>query len=211
MPSVAISANFITTAVPSVSATGLVMWVGGGQSTTAFPVVVTGTVTAGAGTTVVSLTGSALVSGAVSISAMPSVAFSANFVTTAIPSASATGVVIWVGGGQSTTAFPVVVTGTVTAGAGTTVVSLTGSALVSGAVSISAMPAVSISVSAVLGTVVTLLGTVAVSEAGKIATQPTATSTGMGVWLIGGQTAEVACANVQALWEVSLRKAGVLT
>ena len=28
--------------------------------------------------------------------------------------------------------------------------------------------------------------------------------------LIGGQTAEVACANVQALWEASLRKAGVL-
>ena len=45
----------VTTAVPSVSATGQVMWIAGGQSSTAFPVVVTGTVTAGAGTTIVSI------------------------------------------------------------------------------------------------------------------------------------------------------------
>src|SRR5262249_56292080 len=81
---------------PWISASGGIIWIAGGQSTTAFPVVITGTVTAGAGTTVVSLTGSALVSGTVSV-------LSAAFTTASSGlTATATGLIV-------------VATGTVTA------------------------------------------------------------------------------------------------
>ena len=86
----------VTTAVPSVSATGQVVWVAGGQSTTASPIFV---------------------------SQINPPAAGGGSVTTAAPSITATGQVMWIAGGQSTTANPVVVTGTVTAGAGTTVIS----------------------------------------------------------------------------------------
>ena len=82
-------------------------------------------------TVVPGLSVSAVVSGTVSVSGLS--------VTAAGPSVAATGIVVWLAGGQSSTAWPVVITGTVTAGAGTTVVSVTGSVLVSGTVSVSAV------------------------------------------------------------------------
>lgn len=196
----------VTTAAPSISATGQVMWLAGGQGTTANPVVMTGVVQVSAGTTNISGTVSvntvavlntvvtvlstvnvAIVAGAggggsvttagPSISATGQVmwivggqgttatpvyvsqinppAAGGGSVTTAGPSISATGQVVWIAGGQGTTATPIIVTGTVTAGAGTTVISGTVTvntiaagfsvnALVTGAVSISAMPAISV-------------------------------------------------------------------
>ena len=86
----------VTTAAPSISASGQVVWVAGGQSTTASPIFV---------------------------SQINPPAAGGGSVTTAAPSITATGQVMWIAGGQSTTANPVVVTGTVTAGAGTTVIS----------------------------------------------------------------------------------------
>src|SRR5262249_52804500 len=125
----------VTTSSPSISASGQVIWIAGGQSTTAFPVVVTGTVSAGAGTTVISGTVSVVSASVLStivtilgtqvVTVVPGLSVVALMTptdrTTAVPSSAATGQIIWVAGGQSTTAFPVVITGTVTAGAGTTV------------------------------------------------------------------------------------------
>lgn len=179
----------VTTAGPSISATGQVMWLAGGQGTTANPVVMTGVVQVSAGTTNISGTVSvntvAVLNTVVTVLSTVNVAIVAGAggggsVTTAGPSISATGQVVWIAGGQGTTATPIWVTGTVAAGAGTTVVSIgnvvpvttaasvsvTGlpvwlnptqpvvvntiaagfsvNALVTGAVSISAMPGVSI-------------------------------------------------------------------
>ena len=85
-------------------------------------------------------------------------------VTTAVPSVSATGQVMWIAGGQSSTAFPVVVTGTVTAGAGTTIVSIQNVVGVTTAasVSVTGLP-VWINPTAALGTIVTILTTVNVA------------------------------------------------
>lgn len=155
----------ITTAVPSVSATGGIMWIVGGQSTTAFPVVITGTVTAGAGTTVVSGTitvnTAATVAGAsvtiqqgASVSAVVSGTVSVLSIVpvTTQASVSVSGFPVWMNPTQA------VVVNTIAAG-------FSVNALVTGAVSISVLPAVSISVSAVLGTIVTQLGTQMVSIA----------------------------------------------
>ena len=105
---------------------GVLVWLGASQSVL-ISTQVSGTVSV-SGTALVSVvagfSGTALVSGTVSVSGLS--------VTAAGPSVAATGIVVWIAGGQSSTAVPVVITGTVTAGAGTTVVSLTGSALVSG-------------------------------------------------------------------------------
>mgnify|MGYP001581139417 CR=1 FL=1 len=119
----------VTTSAPSISATGQVVWLAGGQSTTAFPVVITGTVSGGAGigTTVTgqtSLTAQlvwlaptqtmAAVSTIATILSTVNVAIVAGAggggsVTTSAPSISATGQVMWVAGGQSTSAFPLYV------------------------------------------------------------------------------------------------------
>lgn len=242
----------VTTAVPSISATGQVMWIAGGQSTTAFPIVVTGTVTAGAGTTVVSIgnivpvttqasvsvTGlpvwlnptqavvvntiaagfsvNALVTGVVSVSVLPAVSISVSAALGTIITILGTQVVSVVPGLSvsalvSISVMPAVsisvsaVLGTVITILGTQVVSVvpglsvsgvvsgTVTAVVTGPVSISAMPAISISVSAILGTVVTLLGTVLVSQAGlKFTTAtPTVTETGPVVWLANTVTVTV--------------------
>jgi hypothetical protein len=200
-----------TSAPPSISETGQIVWVAGGQGTTVNPIFV---------------------------SQINAPAGGGGSVTTAVPSVSATGQIMWIVGGQSTTAFPVVVTGTVTAGAGTTVVSIqnivgvvtaasvsvTGlpvwlnptqpvvvntiaagfsvNALVTGPVSISEMPAVSISVSAVLGTVVTLLGTVLVSQ-GKdshYVTNPASAASGMGVYIVGLSTTALSGVTGPVVW-----------
>ena len=112
---------------------GVLVWLGASQSVL-ISTQVSGTVSV-SGTALVSVvagfSGTALVSGTVSVSGLS--------VTAAGPSVAATGIVVWIAGGQSSTAVPVVITGTVTAGAGTTVVSLTGSALVSGTVTVSGM------------------------------------------------------------------------
>ena len=204
----------VTTAVPSASATGQVMWIVGGQSTTAFPVVVTGTVTAGAGTTVISGTvtvnGSVALSGTGLVSVVPGVSVtiqqgaSVSAVvsgtvtgipadrTTAIPSASATGAVMWIAGGQSTTAFPVVVTGTVTAGAGTTVISGTvtvnGSVALSGTGLVSVVPGVSVTIQQGVSVSAVVSGTVTAIPLNQTTAVPSASATGQVMWIVGGQS-----------------------
>ena len=133
----------VTTAA-SVSVSGIPVWLNPTQ-----PVVVN---TIGAGFSV-----NALVTGAVSISAMPAVSGTVTVnvsgiapVTTAA-SVSVSGVPVWLNPTQA------VVVNTIAAG-------FSVNALVTGVVSVSVMPAVSISVSAVLGTVITVLGTLAVSQ-----------------------------------------------
>ncbi len=178
--SIAISTNFLTTAGPSVAAPGLMVWIAGGQSSTAVPVVVTGTVTAGAGTTVVSISGVAA--------------------TVGPPSVAMSGIPMWIVGGQSSTAFPVVITGTVTAGAGTTVISISAIAATTAGPSISmtgipvwiaggqsstAVPVV------ITGTVQgTMTATVTVSGAVAAVTTQSSVS-GCPVWLAPTQTVQI--------------------
>ena len=124
------------------------------------PVQISGTVTAGAGTTVVSLTGQAQVSGTVSISGAMGVSGSVSFldivpVTTQV-SVSVSGLPVWMNPTQGVTILGVQSVNTIVAG-------FSVNALVTGVVSVSVLPAVSISVSAVLGTIVTVLGTQVVS------------------------------------------------
>jgi hypothetical protein len=140
---------------------GVLVWLGASQT------IIVSTQVSGTVSVVAGLSVSAVVSGTVSISGA--------LITTAVPSASATGLVIWVGGGQSTTAFPVVITGTVTAGAGTTVVSLTGSALVSGTVTVS--NGVTVNVSGIL-----------------ITTTGVTTGTAQAVWIMNPTTVTVTIA-----------------
>lgn len=160
----------VTTAVPSVSASGQVMWIVGGQSTTAFPVVVTGTVTAGAGTTVVSI---------------------GNIVpVTTAASVSVTGLPVWLNPTQA------VAVNTIAAG-------FSVNALVTGVVSVSVLPAVSLSVSAALGTVITILGTqvvsvvpglsvlAAISSIVPVTTAASVSVSGLPVWLNPTQTVVV--------------------
>lgn len=164
----------VTTAPPSVSASGQLVWIVGGQSTTAFPIVVTGTVTAGAGTTVVSI---------------------GNIVpVTTAASVSVTGLPVWLNPTQA------VVVNTIAAG-------FSVQALVTGPVSISAMPAISVSVSAVLGTVVTVLGTVAVNVvAGGAAPGTTAATqsaiSAQVVWLAPTQTVSATVNTIAAGFSV---------
>ena len=96
---VSVSNLATTTAVPSISATGAIVWMAGGQSTTAFPVYVSqiNPPNAGGGAT-----------------------------TTMPPSITEAGQIVWIAGGQSSTAYPVVITGTV-AGIADVVVTTTGS------------------------------------------------------------------------------------
>lgn len=187
-----------TTAVPSISATGQIIWVGGGQSTTAFPVVITGTVTAGAGTTVVSLTGSALVSGTVTVgtqlgtavvSVVPGVSVSLGSLATVVGTTTATsgvtGAIVWLGASQS-------VLVTVQTQLGTQVVSV--------------VPGVSVTLPTVatILTVVTILGTQIVSVVPGVSVQasgtvtaipadrttavPSISATGGILWIAGGQS-----------------------
>jgi hypothetical protein len=170
----------------------------GGQSTTAFPVVITGTVTAGAGTTVVSLTGSALVSG--TITAIPIDR------TAATPAGGATGQIVWVanpGAAVATTTLTIqTILGTavvsVVPGVSVTVVTQLGTQVVSVVPGLSVLA--SITVSAVLGTIVTLLGTVLISQVGGASislgsmatmvgtTTATSGATGLLVWLGASQS-----------------------
>lgn len=190
-----------TTAGPSVSATGIVVWIGGGQSSTAVPVVITGTVTAGAGTTVVSGT----------ITAIPIDR------TAATPDPGATGQIVWVANPGGAVATTIITVNTIAAG-------FSVNALVTGVVSVSVMPAVSISVSAVLGTIVTILGTqivsvvpglsvsgvvsgtVSVLNVVPVVTQASASVTGVPVWFTAGALVAVsgiAPATTQASVSVS--------
>ena len=123
----------VTTAPPSISATGQVVYIAGGQGTTVNPVVVTGVVQVSAGTTNVSGTVSvntvSVLNTVVTVLSTVNVAIVAGAggggsVTTAPPSISATGQIVYIAGGQGTTVNPIWVTGTVAAGAGTTVVSI---------------------------------------------------------------------------------------
>lgn len=175
----------VTTTAPGITATGQVVWIAGGQSTTVSPIFVSqiNAPAAGGGsvtTTAPGITatgqvmwlagGQSTTVSPVYVSQINPPAGGGGSVTTAVPSVSATGQIMWIVGGQSTTANPVVVTGTVTAGAGTTVVSLTGSALVSGTV------------------------TVLVSGIAPVATQASVSVTGLPVWW--NNTASVVVANV---------------
>jgi len=142
--------------------------------------VVSGTVTAAvpAGlsvSAVVSGTVTAVVTGAVSISAMPAVSISVSAVLGTVVTVLGTVAVNVVAGGAApgtTAATQSAISGqvvwlaptqTVTATVNTIAAGFSVQALVTGPVSISAMPAVSISVSAALGTVITILGTQVVS------------------------------------------------
>lgn len=122
-------------------------------------------------------------------------------VTTAGPSISATGQVVWIAGGQGTTATPIVVTGTVSAGAGTTVVSVQGVTPVTtqASVSVTGLPVWWNNTASVVvggGTITTLLGTINANVvAGSVAFSTTALATvtqaavtGAVAWLAPTQT-----------------------
>lgn len=163
-----------TTAPASISATGGVIWIAGGQSTTAFPVVITGTVTAGAGTTVVSVTGVVQVAGTVEI----------KYSTTAPPGAAATGGIVWVanpGAGVATTVLTVNTAATVAGASVTIQQGASVSAVVSGTVTVNTAATVTgasitvqqgISVSAVVSGTVTVAGSVALSGTGLVSVVP---------------------------------------
>lgn len=150
----------VTTAPPAISATGQVVYIAGGQGTTVNPVVVTGTVTAGAGTTVISgtisvsntvvatlATGGTIASvlgtvnvtqvGTALVSVVPGVSVSlgglANAVVTTTASSGQSGPIVWLGVNQ--TLATVATVGTIL---GTQVVSvvpgLSVSAVVSGTI-----------------------------------------------------------------------------
>lgn len=160
----------VTTTAPGITATGQVMWIAGGQSTSVSPVFVS--------VGVVSVTGVSLnvvVSGVVSVSVLPAVSISVSAVLGTIITQLGTQVVTVVPGlsvslGQLAN---VVVSTTASSGQSGPVVwlgqnqfvqTMTGVSIgITGPVSISVMPAVSISVSAALGTVITILGTQVVS------------------------------------------------
>ena len=180
----------VTTAVPSVSATGQVMWIAGGQSSTAFPVVVTGTVTAGAGTTIVSIQNVVGVTTAASVSvtglpvwinptaalgtvvtvlstvnvAIVAGAGGGGSVTTTAPGITATGQVMWVVGGQSTTVSPVFVS-VPTVQSILTIVTVLGTQIVSvvPGVSVTIQQGATVTIQSALSTIVTILGTQIVS------------------------------------------------
>lgn len=151
----------VTTAAPSISATGGQVWIIGGQGTTANPVVITGTVTAGAGTTVIS--GTVSVSGTAIVSVVPGVSVNlgnfATVVATTTASSGQTGLIVWVGN----------------PGNGTTVVS--GTVSVSGTQIVSVVPGVSV-VAQASGTV-----TVNVSGVVPVVTAASVSVTGLPVWL----------------------------
>lgn len=218
----------VTTAVPNITATGQMVWVVGGQSTTAFPVVVTGTVTAGAGTTVVSIGNVVPVTTAASVSVTglpvwlnPTQTVVVSGAISALTTAQAsgvTGLLVWLAASQtmiisataafSTTALATTtqaaVTGavvwlaptqTVNATVNTLAAGFSVNALVTGVVSVSVLPAVSLSVSAVLGTVITILGTqvvsvvpglsvlASISGVVPVTTAASVSVTGLPVWL----------------------------
>lgn len=168
-----------TTAGPSISHTGLVVWIAGGQGTTATPIVVTGTVAAGAGTTVVS--------GTLTVVAIDR--------TTATPSAAGTGAIVWVANPGAAVATTVLTVQTIL---GTAVVSvvpgLSVSAVVSGTVTVSGAVMTTTQAQAT-GLLVWLAPTqtlsVNVGASTAIATTTQAAVTGAVVWLAPTQTANV--------------------
>ena len=183
-----------TTAIPSASATGQVMWIAGGQSTTAFPVVVTGTVTAGAGTTVVSVTGSVTVVAGLSVSAVVSgtVTNVPLYSTTATPAVAATGGIVWVanpGAAVATTVLTVqTILGTavvsVVPGVSVTIAGLVFTTADQAAVSTALVVRGTVSIltgTAVVSGTVTVLGSVAISGTGLVSVVP-----GVSVTIQGG-------------------------
>lgn len=197
----------VTTAGPSISATGQVVWLAGGQGTTANPVVVTGVVQVSAGTT--SVSGTVSISNALTVQTILSTinvaivagAGGGGSVTTAGPSISATGQVVWIAGGQGTTATPIWVTGTVAAGAGTTVIS--GTVSVSGTAIVSVVPGVSV-VAQASGTVTAnLQGVVPVTTAASVSV------TGLPVWL--NPTQAVVVNTIAAGFSVQALVSGTVT
>jgi hypothetical protein len=162
---VSVSGLSVTAGVPAAGATGIVMWIAGGQSSTAFPVVITGTVTAGAGTTVVSLTGSALVSGTVSVLNIAPVTTQA--------SVSVTGLPVWMNPTQGVTIL------------GTQLVSVVaGTTVVSGTVSVNTLVTI-------LSTVNVAIVAGAGGGGSVTTTAPGITATGQVMWVAGGQSTTV--------------------
>ena len=188
MPAVSISVSAALGTVITILGTQMVSIAQTSVSMAALPTV--NTIITILGTQVVTvvpgLSVSAVVSGTVNVSGV-------NF-TAAGPSVAASGLVIWLAGGQSSTAWPVVITGTVTAGAGTTVVSLTGSAQVSGTVTVSGMlmtttgvttgtaQAVWIMNPTTVTVTLTGTGTVNISSWTPVTTQASVSVSGMPVW-----------------------------
>lgn len=193
----------VTTTAPGITASGQVMWIAGGQSTTVSPVFVSqiNPPAAGGGsvtTTAPGITASGQVmwvAGGQSTTVSPVFVSQINppaagggSVTTTAPAITATGQVMWIAGGQSTSVSPVFVS--------VGVVSVTGTSLnvvVSGPVSISALPVVS-ATGVLVSILSTVIGVVSIGHpgvAGVIASSVPATSVALGlpVWIVGGQTA----------------------
>lgn len=186
---VSVSGFSVTTAGPSVSATGAQVWVVGGQSSTAFPIFV---------------------------SQINPPAAGGGSVTTAPPSISQSGQAMWIVGGQSTTAFPVVVTGTVSAGAGTTVVSIQNIVGVTTAASVSVTglpvwlnPTQQVVVSGLAGHSVT--GTVSLLNIAPVTTAASVSVTGLPVWLNPTQAVVVNTAATIAGASVTIQQGASIT
>lgn len=164
----------VASSVPATSnAFGLPIFIVGGQTATGVPVMVTVTSTA-----LVSVVGGAsiaTVSGTVNVNIVAGAAGGGS-VTTAAPSISATGQVIWVAGGQSSTADPVFVS--VLAGSINIVNAISGTVAISGTGLVSVVPG--LSVSAVVSGTVSVLGAIGVT------TQTSVSVTGLPVWFAPG-------------------------
>lgn len=179
----------VTVAPPSISATGQIVWIVGGQGTTANPVVVTGTVSAGAGTTVVSLQSIVPVTTAasVSVSGLPVwLNPTQQVVVSGLAGHSVTGSVNIV----STAVVTLATGGTIATILGTQLVSVAASAIVGTIVAVSGVTAVS-----AVSTIVTILSTVNVAivagagGGGSVTVAPPSISaTGQVVWMAGGQS-----------------------
>jgi hypothetical protein len=204
----------VTTAPPSISQSGQAVWIVGGQGTTANPVVVTGTVAAGAGTTVVSIQGIVPVTTAasVSVSGLPvwlnptqqvvvsglvghSITGSVNIVSTAIVSLATGGSVTLVGTVGASIIAAVSLSG-ITPVATQTSVSISGVPVWFAPGALVAVSGTGVVTLATGGTLATLLGTVAVNVvAGGAAPGTTATTqtnvTAQVVWLAPTQTVNV--------------------
>ncbi len=254
----AVSGVVASSAMAASDIFGMPIWIVGGQDPTGVAVKISGTVTAGAGTTVisgtVSVSGSTtgasgvsgpivwlgpnqapqtvtgvsvgvVVSGVVSVSVMPavsgSIALSGTILTAGSPTAISTGLIVWDLPAYSTTAVPSVsATGQVVWVANSTVtvtitVTVTGqlSAVITQLATSGAavwlaptqtIAPIQIAASQIVGTVIavsgvtalsTILNTIAVSVShpafsGIIASSVPATSVALGlpVWIVGGQT-----------------------
>ena len=88
-----------TAATPDAAATGQIVWVANPGAAVATTVITVNTIAAG-------FSVNALVTGVVSVSVMPSVAISTNLLTTGVPAAASTGIVVWNAGINITTGFP---------------------------------------------------------------------------------------------------------